>query len=217
MDTPLSATASHSAKQQLILTAERLYAVHGLDGVPLRHIVTAAGMANKSAVQYHFGSKEGLISAILVNRIEDLTRRRSLLEARTPPGDLRRTVEAHQLPLIELAEDKDCYYLPFLEQLTRNVNPLYDLPEPHRESELAYYARLRDLIIHIPQPLRELRIHQTSAVCMHLSASRHRQRMLGNPVTPYAVYVSQLLDGLVTLLDGPPSNETLSALETIPT
>ncbi len=118
-------SVGRSAKQELVLTAERLYARHGLDGVPpLRRIgVEAGGMANKSAVQYHFGSKQGLIDAILINRVEDLTRRRSLLEARLPATDLRSVVEAHQLPLIELAEDEDCYYLPFLEQLVREMHP----------------------------------------------------------------------------------------------
>lgn len=62
-------------------------------------------MANKSAVQYHFGSKEGLVEAILVNRLDDLDRRRALLQARTSADDLRGVVEAHHLPLIELAEE----------------------------------------------------------------------------------------------------------------
>ncbi|MDA4110195.1 hypothetical protein MHOL44478_23465 [Mycobacterium holsaticum DSM 44478] len=31
-------------------------------------------MANKSAVQYHFGFKSGLVQAILLNRLEHLTR-----------------------------------------------------------------------------------------------------------------------------------------------
>ncbi|MQY18985.1 TetR/AcrR family transcriptional regulator [Nocardia macrotermitis] len=206
-----------SAKQQLVLTAERLYALHGLDGVPLRRISTEAGMANKSAVQYHFGSKQGLIDAILANRLDDLTRRRGLLEARLPPGDLRRVIEAHQLPLLELAEDRDCYYLSFLEQLVREVHPLDKLPATHQASERSYYARVGALITHVPQPLRDLRIHQVSATCLHLCADRHRMRMLGFAVAPYALHVSQMLDALVAQLSAPPSTETLTALQSAPT
>ncbi|WP_231386923.1 TetR/AcrR family transcriptional regulator [Nocardia sp. BMG111209] len=205
-----------SAKQQLILTAERLYARHGLDGVPLRQIGSEAGMANKSAVQYHFGSKQGLIDAILVNRVEDLTRRRSLLEARLPPEDLRRVVEAHQLPLMELGEDEDCYYLPFLEQLVREMHPLDTLPETHRESERAYYARVGALITDVPQPLRDIRIHQASGTCLHVCADRHRMRTLGMRITPFALHVSQLLDTLVAQLSAPPSAETLATLRSAP-
>lgn len=212
-------SVGRSAKQELVLTAERLYARHGLDGVPpLRRIgVEAGGMANKSAVQYHFGSKQGLIDAILINRVEDLTRRRSLLEARLPATDLRSVVEAHQLPLIELAEDEDCYYLPFLEQLVREMHPLDKLPQTHRESERAYYARVGALIADVPQPLRDIRIHQASSTCLHLSADRHRRRMLGVNVTPFALHVSQLLDTLVAQLSAPPSPETLATLESAPT
>ncbi|MCX4096809.1 TetR/AcrR family transcriptional regulator [Nocardia sp. alder85J] len=209
------APANRSAKQQLILTAERLFAVHGLDGVPLRRIGSEAGMANKSAVHYHFGSKEGLIEAILTSRLDDLTRRRALLVARTPPADLRRVVEAHQLPLIELAEDRDCYYLPFLEQLLHDVRLLGRFPEAHQQMERDYYARAGALLPDIPQPLRDLRIQQASSVCVYLSASRHRMRTLDLSVPPYAFHVSQLLDALVAQLCAPPSSETLDTLDTV--
>lgn len=205
-----------SAKQQLVLTAERLFAVHGLDGVPLRRIGTEAGMANKSAVQYHFGTKEGLIDAILANRVDDLTRRRALLGSRVAPGDLRGTVEAHQLPLIELGEDENCYYLPFLEKLVQHEHPLDNLPAEHRESEVGYYDRLRALLGDIPPPLRDIRINQVSSVCLHVCADRHRRRTLGLPVAPYALHVGQLLDSLVAILATAPSEETRRALDALP-
>jgi len=205
-----------SAKQQLVLTAERLFAVHGIDGVPLRQIGTEAGMANKSAVQYHFGSKEGLVEAILVNRLDDLDRRRALLQARTPADDLRGVIEAHHLPLIELAEDEDCYYLQFLEQLGHKVHPLDRLPSSNRTVEDAYTERVDSLIGDIPGRLREIRIRQASATSLHVCADRHRTRMLGLPVPPYAVHVSQLLDSLMAQLVSPPSEETLAALAAWP-
>lgn len=205
-----------SAKQQLVLTAERLFAQNGLEGVPLRQIGTAAGMANKSAVQYHFGGRDGLIRAILAYRVEDLTRRRVLLGARASDSDLRSVVEAHQLPLIELAEDENCFYLEFLEQLVRVVHPLGDLPQSHQDAERAYYDRVGLLLPDIPHPLRAIRIHQASAFCLHASAGRHRQLMLGSPVAPYAVHVSQLLDTLLATLESLPSPETLSALSQHP-
>lgn len=211
-----AAPVEPSAKQQLVLTAERLFAQRGLDGVPLRQIGTEAGMANKSAVQYHFGSKDGLVRAILLHRLDHLTRRRQLLEARTPTADLRGVVEAHQLPLIELAEDDNCFYLPFLEQLLRydsSVSPLDALPNQHRQSQQAYVDQVGTLINRIPQPLRDNRIHQVSAMCVHICADRHRARAFGMPVPSYALYVSELLDGFVALLTTPPSGETLNALQ----
>ncbi|WP_068270503.1 TetR/AcrR family transcriptional regulator [Aldersonia kunmingensis] len=204
-----------SAKQQLVLTAERLFAQHGLDGVPLRQIGTEAGSANKSAVQYHFGSKEGLIRAILLNRVEHLSRRRELLQARMNSEDLRSVIEANQLPLIELAEDENCYYLPFLEQLLRfgPANPMEELPRAHRELQRAYVDHVGSLIAHVPQPLRDDRIHQVSAMCVHACADRHRARVLGATTLAYGLHVSALLDGFVAYLNAPPSAETLAALQ----
>lgn len=205
-----------SAKQHLVLTAERLFAQRGLDGVPLRQIGTEAGMANKSAVQYHFGSKEGLIQAILLHRLEQLTQRRRLLAARASSDDLRAIVEAHQLPLIEMAEDENCFYVSFLEQLLRydsSVSPLASLPEQHQRSHREYVRRVGELTKHIPQPIREERIHRVSAMCVHACADRHRYRAFGQPVQSYALHVSSLLDDFVALLTAEPSDETLAALK----
>lgn len=203
---------SAPAKERLVLTAERLYAVHGLDGVPMRQIVTEAGMANKTAVQYHFGSKEGLIEAILVNRLDDLDRRRELLLARVPAHDLRSVVEAHQLPLIELAEDDSCFYLQFLEQLARKANPIQALPAHNLAVESAYCERVDSLLLDIPKPLRNIRIQQASATALHACADRHQTRLFGSSVPPFAVHVSQLLDSLIATLTTQPSAETLAAL-----
>jgi AcrR family transcriptional regulator len=204
-----------SAKQQLVLTAERLFAMHGVDGVPLRQIGTAAGMGNKSAVQYHFGSKEALLEAILASRLEHLTRRRILLEARMLVDDLRSVVEAHQLPLMELAEDEQCYYLPFLEQLLHHrgpEHPLETLPATHVQSHQAYVERVGDLIDQVPQRLRDIRIDQASLMCVHACADRHRDLVSGSPTLSYAEHVSHLLDGLVAFLAATPSAETVAAL-----
>jgi AcrR family transcriptional regulator len=216
MSTSTSTPVGASARQRLVLTAERLFAEHGLDGVPLRLIGTRAGMANKSAVQYHFGSKDALVEAILANRLEYLTRRRQLLAARASADDLRSVVEAQHLPLIELAEDETCYYLPFLEQLLRydyRTSPLSTLPAAHRESHQAYIDHVGALIDHVPQPLRDERIQRVSAMCVHACADRHRARLFGAPVATYAVHVSALLDGMVAFLAAVPSAETLAALQ----
>jgi AcrR family transcriptional regulator len=52
-------------REAIVLAALNLFAKHGIDGVSLRQIVTAAGQSNPSAVHYHFRSKEGLVEAVL--------------------------------------------------------------------------------------------------------------------------------------------------------
>ena len=49
----------------LMRAAEQLFAQQGVDRVSLREIAIAAGQRNVSAATYHFGSKRGLIEAIL--------------------------------------------------------------------------------------------------------------------------------------------------------
>jgi len=54
-------------KTRLLRTAERMFAEQGYTGVSLRQLTAAAGV-NLAAVNYHFGSKEGLLAAIFESR-----------------------------------------------------------------------------------------------------------------------------------------------------
>ncbi|MET0908751.1 MAG: helix-turn-helix domain-containing protein, partial [Ilumatobacteraceae bacterium] len=62
-------TLPSASARRIVEVAERLFALHGIDGVSLRQIAAAAGTANNSAVNYHFGSKDGLITAIFQYRL----------------------------------------------------------------------------------------------------------------------------------------------------
>lgn len=52
-------------KQRLIDAAERLFARDGVQGARIREINELAGQLNPSALHYHFGSRMGLVEAIL--------------------------------------------------------------------------------------------------------------------------------------------------------
>ncbi|SDF00182.1 TetR/AcrR family transcriptional regulator [Sporomusa acidovorans] len=51
-------------REKLMETGERLFSEKGLSGVSIRELAREAG-ANSALISYHFGSKEGLYSAIL--------------------------------------------------------------------------------------------------------------------------------------------------------
>jgi AcrR family transcriptional regulator len=198
-----------------VTTAERLFALHGIDGVSLRQIGALAGGANNSAVQYHFGSKEGLVRAILLHRLPHIIQRRKLLGMRALSDDLRAVVEAHLLPVIEQAESESSYYTMFLEQLMRygsEGHPFGDLPAAYQASQKAYVDRMSRMLRHLPVALREDRINQASAICLHASADRERARHFGSTTVPFGLHVSELFDGLVGFLLAPASDETLAAL-----
>lgn len=61
-------TRAGSAQARILETAERLYALYGIDAVSIRQITAEAGQKNGSAVHYHFGSRDGLVDAILALR-----------------------------------------------------------------------------------------------------------------------------------------------------
>jgi len=203
----------------VVLTAERLFADHGVNGVSLRRISVEAGMANHSVVQYHFGNKDGLVDAILVNRLTYLAHRRQLLFARLRADRIRSVAEAYLLPVMELTDQLDCYYLIFLEQMHqrgRLERPFGNLPERHQASRRSYVKRMNPLLGHVPSQLRLLRLDQASALCLHACADRQRSLHRGEVVTSFALHVSQVLDGIEAFLSAPPSEDTLEALKASP-
>lgn len=93
--------------ERLLDAAESLFAEHGLDGTSLRAITAEAG-ANLAAVNYHFGSKEGLIAAVFQRRIEPLNQERirlldeALAAASPKPPALEDTLRAFVAPILSL-------------------------------------------------------------------------------------------------------------------
>jgi AcrR family transcriptional regulator len=69
---PAEAAARHANRQgaatrhRLLRTAERLFAAQGVDAVSVRAVNAAAGLGPAS-VHYHFGSKEKLLEAVLLD------------------------------------------------------------------------------------------------------------------------------------------------------
>lgn len=57
--------AEPSSRERLQRAAERLFARDGIHRVTLREINQLAGQRNRSALHYHFGSRDGLVIAIL--------------------------------------------------------------------------------------------------------------------------------------------------------
>ena len=65
-----------ATRERIVAAAERLFAERGLDGVSLVEVGRAAGQRNRSAVQYHFGDKQGLVHAILDKHTPGIEARR---------------------------------------------------------------------------------------------------------------------------------------------
>ncbi|WP_236791533.1 TetR/AcrR family transcriptional regulator [Amycolatopsis sp. GM8] len=69
------AERSEGTRDLILVTAERLFAEHGVVAVSNRQISEAAGQGNNAAVGYHFGTKADLVRAIArrhAERLEEL-------------------------------------------------------------------------------------------------------------------------------------------------
>jgi AcrR family transcriptional regulator len=62
-------------RERILETAERLFAEHGLEGVSLREITREADV-NIAAIHYHYGSRDGLVRAVLDRVVVPLNRMR---------------------------------------------------------------------------------------------------------------------------------------------
>ena len=98
--------SSEPARRQILDAALRLFAARGIAAVSLREIRLAAKQRNAGALHYHFGSKDGLLKALLERELPPVVaRRRALLAlaAAAPLNDLRAAAAVFVLPFAELA------------------------------------------------------------------------------------------------------------------
>ncbi|WP_036505691.1 TetR/AcrR family transcriptional regulator [Nocardia aobensis] len=66
MSAPAPNRQGNATRGRLVKTAERLFAAHGVDAVSVRAVNAAAGLGPAS-VNYHFGTKDDLITAVLLD------------------------------------------------------------------------------------------------------------------------------------------------------
>jgi len=100
-----------ATRLRILRTAERLFSERGIDAVSLQEIGRQAGQKNRSAVQYHFADKEGLLMAILDRHAPEIAADRNRLldeiEDRGEAGELRKLAEAFVVPVATKALDPD--------------------------------------------------------------------------------------------------------------
>ena len=96
-----------STKHQILDAAERLFAEFGVDATSVRAVTSTAGV-HLAAVNYHFGSKDGLVQAVFARRLEPLNAERlaalAELLQRCPEPDLDDLLRALFEPALRMAD-----------------------------------------------------------------------------------------------------------------
>lgn len=200
-----------NTRDELILAAERLFAVHGIDGVSLRRISATTGQRNVAAAQYHFGDKQALIQAIFDFRLAHVdAHRRALLDQVRTEGrtrDVRALVEVLVLPLSAQATRPDSHYLRFLNRMCdhqgRAVVPLSDIGPVNSAVEVGHL--ILDALGPAPDPRTAKRNDLAGRLIIAgLADLEHRVGAEG-PSPDAEVYAAGLVDAVVAVLTAPSS------------
>ncbi|HWA62783.1 MAG TPA: TetR family transcriptional regulator [Caulobacteraceae bacterium] len=142
---------------ELIDVAERLFASEGVENVALTRIVAVSGQKNRSALHYHFGSRGGVLRAVLDRRLGPINvRRHALLDALPADASPYAVVRAEIAALAETCfeEPWGADYLSILAQVRFHPQLLGE--EQVREENISSLRlagrRLRAAAPQVPEP-----------------------------------------------------------------
>lgn len=191
----------HSEKAlRLIVTGERMFADHGLEGVSLRQISAAAKNTNNYAVQHHFGSKQSFLQAIYdrwVPTLERSARRRLRAVDKAGPVSVRELLEVILLSILDVVDEHgELTYARFLARL------MYVKPTQHPAHTstipLPTYAdvnqRLHTLLADLPNELFELRLRLVSSTFLFSVAEHSNLNLVLSRPVSRSRYISNALD-----------------------
>lgn len=193
------------AREKLILAAEGLFAKGGFESVSLREIAATAGQKNHHAVQYHFGSREGLVAAIFRYRMAQMEGRRGeMLAAAEATGrvdDARTLIEVIFLPQLSLpGQHGNHSYANFLCQyLLRNEGRTFGdfgaaLP---RNIEQAL-TLLRELLDFLPEAIAQRRLVTACFMFLNMLSAYSDDRLRDVDDETFEQAIDDTLDQIVT-------------------
>lgn len=211
---PVSARDT-TTRDRLINTAERLFALHGLDGVSLDLIRREAGEKNTSALQYHFGNRQALLRAVFEARLAVIDRRRlgilQDLDIVDRDRAMRGCAEALVLPFAEhlSGPSGERYYVRFVGQVYNDPRTEWSelLAGGRNEGVYKVGQLLAQLLPEVPQGVVKTRLELVVGLIIHGLSDREKALAANarRPALSTAAFVSLLVDTCVGALSAPHS------------
>lgn len=201
--------SGESTRVMLMEVAERLFATRGIEAVTLREIQEAAGQSNTSVIRYHFGSRDGLIRALIAHRQSRLgALRQEMLAQMREEGkeaDPRAVVWLAVRPMADSIKAGEMF-VPFLARLAEDPRARSDLWPDHLDDDWTH-EKIEELVAvalqDLPERVRRGRTFQLYLSLLNVLAESARSRR-GISEAQLHNYV----DGWVGMLTAPVSYET---------
>ena len=204
-------TAGERARNTMVDAAERLMAERGIDAVPLRDVLEAAGQRNKSAAHYHFGSREGLIRGIIETRMAPIDDARRELLANAAESNRSPSTADLVTALVEPLADatvrhRHSCYARFLAR--SYAEPVW--AKAVEESDFGSAFRHWRQLLHehlgaIPESLRRARIDRAVTTAILGIALLEERRL---PTHRREARIADLADCITASLDAPVTQRT---------
>jgi AcrR family transcriptional regulator len=195
-------------RRKLLDAAARTFAEQGVRNASMIEITRRAGQRNSGALHYHFGSREGVLCAVLAEHTEFLSRREGELRAAAqegPADDVAAVVEAVVRPAAELAESgwRGRSFLLILADLVEE-DPATFGPELldvlARTGGHAVYAELTRRLPSLPEPVLVERLSLMTMIILRAVADRARVHEMsaggarrGRPQLDHEAFVANLV------------------------
>jgi len=181
----------------------------------MRRICSEAQQRNNTALQYHFGSKEKLVEAILAARMEGINEhRQGMLDEvlrKGRQGDLRHLVAAIVAPFTQQLADRDGGrdYVRFAAQLFSRGDAIALLGQrrPWTEAPHAIFESIRACLSDLPEDVVSTRLALMAGQLVHATAAKEYE--LGKrKVRSQSIerFTSELVDYIVGGLSAPVSS-----------